>query len=217
RFTVGVARGDQTATHAFVDLATGASTKVEGALGTPAISTDGSTIAYVTRDEEGWALQVHAPGAPRETALRSDVPLDSPSFSPDGTRLVYQRMPREDWEVFLFDRASQTETRLTREIQHDVLPRFVSNTRVLALMGEPRHRRSHLYDLDTGVRRRVFHNNTVRTIAPEYQWQVSADGSRLLVQADRDGDTVSPARGVYVVDLTRTVSREALATRLRDM
>lgn len=210
-------RGTQRATHGLIDLADGATTLFEDALGAPAVSADGEALAYITRDAAEWALHVHAPGAPRETALRSDVPIDSPALSADGARVVYQRMPREDWEVFVFDRAAKTDTRLTREIQHDVLPRFMTGRRVLALMGEPRHRRSHVYDLDTGVRRRLFHNNTVRTIAPEYAWQVSGDGTRVLIQADRDGDTVSPARGIYLVDLTRTLSRDTLAGRLRSM
>jgi len=40
------------------------------------------------------------------------------------------------------------------------------------VMGEGRHRRSYLYDPETGERTRFFHNNTVRTIAPEYEWAV---------------------------------------------
>ena len=74
------------------------------------------------------------------------------------------------------------------------------------MMGEPRHRRSHVYDVATGARQRLFANNTIRTITPEYIWLPSADGSRVLIQAERDGDTVSVERGVYVVDLTRKVT-----------
>ena len=59
-------------------------------------------------------------------------------------------------------------TRVTREIQHDILPQFLTNSTLLAAIGEPRHRRSYLYDLTSLTRTRLFHNNTVRTIAPEY-------------------------------------------------
>ncbi len=45
-------------------------------------------------------------------------------------------------------------------------------------MGEPRHRRSYLYDLPSMKRTRLFHNNTVRTIAPEYSWTPAPDGTR---------------------------------------
>jgi len=63
---------------------------------------------------------------------------------------------------------------------------------------------------------RLFHNNTVRTIAPEYEWVANGDGTRLLVVAERDGDTISPERGVYLVDLTKRVTKEALIKRLDD-
>ena len=50
-------------------------------------------------------------------------------------------------------------------------------------------------------RKRLFHNNTVRTIAPEYVWVPSGDGTKMLIVSERDGDTVSPQRGVYLMDL----------------
>jgi hypothetical protein len=109
---------------------------------------------------------------------------------------------------------------VTHEIQHDLVPRFLSRDRLLAVIGEPRHRRSYLYDLgsDPGLtlsRKRVFHNNTVRTIAPEYQWAVSADGTKILIGAERDGNTVSPERGVYLVDLQKRITKNELISRLR--
>jgi len=61
---------------------------------------------------------------------------------------------------------------------------------------------------------RLFHNNTVRTIAPEYQWAASPDGTQILIGAERDGNTVSPARGVYAVDLQHKVTKAAVLARL---
>jgi hypothetical protein len=52
---------------------------------------------------------------------------------------------------------------VTREIQHDRLPRFVTNTTILAVKGEPRHSRSYLYDVTTLEATRLFHNNTIPT------------------------------------------------------
>ena len=43
-----------------------------------------------------------------------------------------------------------------------------------------------------------------------------ADCGKLLVGADRDGDTVSPERGVYLVDLQHKVTRTELLARLRE-
>ena len=109
---------------------------------------------------------------------------------------------------------------MTREIQHDVLPQFLGADRLLGMIGEPRHRRSYLYDIGAAVREpaatrtRLFHNNTVRTIAPEYVWVPSADGTRLLIVAERDGDTVSPERGVYLVDLSARVTVDEVQARV---
>jgi hypothetical protein len=45
-------------------------------------------------------------------------------------------------------------------------------------------------------------------------WGRRCAGAPLLVQAERDGDTVSPAQGVYLVDRTTTVTVQALAARI---
>jgi hypothetical protein len=107
-----------------------------------------------------------------------------------------------------------THRRITHDIQHDLLPRFLTNDLLLGMMGEARHRRSQLYDLVSGSRSRIFSNNTIRTISPEYVWLPSANGMRLIIQAERDGDTVSPERGVYVVDLARKVTVPEVLSRL---
>ena len=58
--------------------------------------------------------------------------------------------------------------------QHDICPQFLTDDRLVGVIGEARHRRSFLYDLGTNTRTRLFHNNTVRTIAPEYSWKSAA-------------------------------------------
>ena len=104
-------------------------------------------------------------------------------------------MVKDDWELFTMNRDGTGNARVTREIQHDIAPIFLTADRILAAMGEPRHRRSYLYDLPEMIRTRLFHNNTVRTIAPEYSWTPSPDGTKVLIAAERDGDTVSAERG----------------------
>src|SRR4029077_14984773 len=113
------------------------------------------------------------------------------------------------------DREGKNETRVTHDIQHDVIPKFLDESCIYAVQGEPRHRRSFLYDLSAHTRVRMFDNNTVRTIAPEYEWAVSPDGEHVLVVAERDGDTVSPERGVYVTDLSQKVTKSELLDRLK--
>ena len=129
-------------------------------------------------------------------------------------------MPKEDWEIYLVGRDGKNETRVTRDIQHDILPQFLTANRLVAMIGEPRHRRSFLYDVTPGpgepaaTRMRLFHNNTIRTIAPEYIWVPAADGTKILIVAERDGDTVSPARGVYLTDLAAKVTVDEVKARV---
>jgi Tol biopolymer transport system component len=195
-----------------VDLASRKATVINGSA--PSFSPDGAAVAYVSRTAQESGLVLMPFGGNILTLLKGSDRLDTPAFSPDGKRLVYQRMTREDWEVFAINTDGKGETRITREIQHDVLPRFLSNDRILATVGEARHRRSYVYDLKTNTRVRLFHNNTVRTIAPEYGWAATPDGSKVLIWADRDGDTISEQRGVYLVDLNTKVTKAELLARL---
>lgn len=200
----------------------------------PSATRDGSTIVYLTSGSEGSAIHtVDAQGTDR-TVFTSTVPIANPVVSPDGSRIAFQMMPREDWELYAIPAQGGSEpVQVTREIQHDLFPQFISDTQLLAVKGEGRHRRSYIYDLaaidasggaaealasTTGWTRpwqtRLFHNNTVRTVAPEYEWYVSPDGTKVLIVAERDGDTVSPERGVYVTDLTKTVTSDDVRRRI---
>jgi len=194
----------------------------------PTLSADGRTLAYVARNGAEYALMVGPTTGVQTAVKRTLLQLDAPALSADGGRVAFQQMLQDDWEIFVADRDGGRDERVTHEIQHDVLPRFLAPDRLLAVVGEPRHRRSYLYVLggQSGVRPgsdtaltpervRLFHNNTVRTIAPEYQWAPSPDGTQILIGAERDGNTVSPERGVYIVDLRRTVTKNALNERLR--
>jgi Tol biopolymer transport system component len=197
----------------------------------PVISADGSALAYVGVDGDQNTVNVVRlePGSEPAEVTRIPYPvarmtsracsacpeLSSLALSPDGSRVAFQAMPREDWEVFIVGSDGGDEIHLTREIQHDLFPRFLEDGRLLALKGEGRHRRSHLYELETGEVTWLFHNNTVRTVAPEYEWAPSPDGTKLLIVAERDGDTVSPERGVYLLDLARKVTRADVLHRVR--
>jgi Tol biopolymer transport system component len=197
-----------------VDLSANRTRTIAGSA--PSYAADGRTLAYVAREGDAHVLMVGPPNGAHAAVKKTTERLDAPALSPDGRRLAYQVMARDDWEIHIAAADGSGEYRLTRDNQHDVLPRFVTADRLLAVVGEARHRRSLMYDLAAGTRTRLFHNNTVRTIAPEYQWSFTADGTRLLVGAERDGNTVSPERGVYLLDLTRKVSRDELTRRLRD-
>jgi Tol biopolymer transport system component len=174
----------------------------------PVVSADGGSLAFLARAGMEWALMYARIGTEPTVLTRSARPLAAPAISADGALVVYQSMPREDWELFAVNSGGGEPRRLTHEIQHDIFPQFVSGGRVLAVMGEGRHRRSYLYDASTGARSRLFHNNTVRTIAPEYEWAVRPDGDAVAIVSERDGDTVSPERGLYLTDLTTRVTAD---------
>lgn len=196
------------------DVASGATRTFAGA--SPAISADGSTIAFLSRAGTDFTIAVSPVGGGEPTIVkRSARPMATPVPSPDGRRVAHVVMLRDDWELFVLGRDGQGDTRLSREVQHDVLPRWLSNDRVLAIKGEPRHRRSYLYDVATGEATRLHHNNTVRTVAPEYEWAVSPDGTKIFIVADRDGNTISPERGVFLLDLNRRYSRADVLARVR--
>ncbi len=200
------------ATPRFGVIALPAATATVIAGSAPAFSGDGRMVTYVARADPNIQVLVAPVTSPdKATAVRTGVDrADAPALSADGSRVLFQLMPKDDWELYAARSDGTGEQRLTREIQHDFCPRFLGDGRVLGLIGEARHRRSYIYDAATGRRIRLFHNNTVRTIAPEYAWVANRDGTKVLIVAERDGDTVSPERGVYLTDLTRRITRDEL-------
>lgn len=182
------------------------------------LAADGSALAFLTREGFEGVIRVVPlrEGAAPVDAVRTSDPITPPVISPDGRRIAYQRALRDDWEVFLAAADGSSDTRVTHDIQHDVFPQFVTPDTLLYVKGEGRHRRSYLYSIPEEKEIRLFHNNTTRTIAPEYEWRVSADRSRVVIVSERDGDTISPERGVYLVDLRRPVSASDLRARIRE-
>jgi Tol biopolymer transport system component len=203
-------------TFVLLTVADGRSTSIAGSAS--AFSADGAALAWIARSGPSYELLVATVADPAKTTVLRSGPerIDAPAFSPSGLRVAYQVMPKEDWEIHVIGRDGEDDERITREIQHDLLPVFLDDDRLLGMMGESRHRRSHVYDLATKKRTKLFHNNTVRTIAPEYQWVPSPDGRKILIVAERDGDTVSPERGVYLVDLSQRITADALRARVKN-
>lgn len=208
------ARGAARRRFAVLDLSTGSAREFAGE--SPVVAASGRAVVYLSRS--GGLNRVHRlplqPLGEPERLHETRDDLAAPAPSPDGREVVFQQMPREDWELYLVSEAATPPRRLTREIQHDLLPRFLDDRRILAVVGEARHRRAQLIVAASGERTRLFHNNTVRTIAPEYEWVPSPDATRVLVVAERDGDTVTPHRHLWLVDLTREVTVAELRGRV---
>jgi Tol biopolymer transport system component len=181
----------------------------------PAWSGDGSTFAYVEVGGEIARVCVQRRSGTRVCPMTLEKPFQAPVLSPSGAQLAIPTMLREDWELFVVATADGAQPRrVTREIQHDHSPRFLTDELLLGVMGEGRHQRSYLYDLRSGTRQRFFHNNTVRTVAPEYEWAISPDGTRVAIVSERDGDTVTPHRHLWLSDLRRKVTRQELTARI---
>ncbi|GLC24820.1 M28 family peptidase [Roseisolibacter agri] len=212
--------GGRTPSFAVVDAGSGDVRAFPGLQ--PHVAGNGSALTWLVRDGREFGVRLlrldralDRAGEPA-TVKRTTDSLETPVLSPDGRRLAFAAMPAQDWELFVLDASgdSTTERRLTRELQHDRVPRWLDSATVLAVKGEPRHRRSYAYDVRTGTATKLFHNNTVRTIAPEYEWAPTPDGARLLIVAERDGDTVSPERSVYLLDRRREVTTADVLARV---
>lgn len=190
--------------YAWVDAAAAGSASAAAGAGV-AVST-GAAVAQL-RVKRGDAAAV--------TVMNIEGRYQAPVLSPSGAMAAIPMMLREDWELFAVSTTEgATAQRVTREIQHDHSPRFLSERVLLGVMGEGRHQRSYIYDLQTGTRTRLHHNNSVRTVAPEYDWAVSPDGSRVAIVAERDGDTVTPHRHLWLMDLNTKVTRQQLVARV---
>ena len=176
-----------------------------------------SSLAYIISSDgksEIFTLILQERMEPKKT-YESLNRLADLSFSPQGDKITFSEMVDNDWEIFVVDTDGQDIKRVTSEIQHDRLGRFVTENLLLGIKGERRHQRSYLYNLEDGQHIRLFHNNTLRTIAPEYEWAIHPSGKKLLFVSERDGDTMSPERGVYSMDMSQKISREDLLERIK--
>ncbi len=173
-------------------------------------------LAYVFQREDQSVLFVWdmESGAEPKEIHQTPNRMGDISFSPRGGKLTFSEMLGNDWEIFVIDADGQNLKRITWDIQHDRRGLFLTENQLIDIKGESRHMRSYLYDLTSGTNIRLFHNNTLRTIAPEYEWSVHPNGDKILFVSERDGDTISPERGVYLMDLSQKISKEALLQRL---
>ncbi len=202
---------------AILDPATGHEQPFDGMV--PSLSADGSAVVFVAiKGDTNSVNVVRLDSLERVSSFAFTTdPISRPAMAADGHTIVFQQLPDHDWELYIVNRDTARQRRLTREIQHDLFPRWVSDNRILSMLGESRHRRSYLLDPNTGERTRLFHNNLLRTVSMEYEWVPSPDGSRVLIVAERDGNTISPERGVYMVDLTQKVGLSDLRQRVGAM
>ena len=101
----------------------------------PALAADRRSAVWIGQDQGARTVTVLTLGGLPRHLVRTGMPLANPALSDDGTSVVFQAMPREDWELYVMSVDGGCPRRLTHEIQHDILPRFVGRDRVLAVMG----------------------------------------------------------------------------------
>ncbi len=183
----------------------------------PALSADGKTIAYIQHNGGDFSV-MRGPTRGAHTAIKQTVDgLDAPALSADGSRIAFQEMLREDWEIFVADIDGKNTRRVTRDIEHDVLPRFVGPDRLLGVIGEPRHRRSFLYDLTSMTRTQAVSQQH----GPHDRARVSVGDQRAIAASCSSARTATatPSRRSAAStssDLQRKVTRTEVLARLRE-
>lgn len=194
----------------------------------PVLSMSGNRVAFIfqgDRETQIRTAQIAMNAGSADLLASSSAPLQHPALSPDGSKLAYMLREGISWDLHMVhitdtrdtrDTTGATGERLSFDIQHELFPHFLNDYNVLGMMGEARHRRSHIYDVNTKEFYRLFHNNSVRTVSMENAWAPSADGRFLLVVAQRDGNTISPVQGVYLVRIGDRIEHETLVKRLQE-
>ena len=93
------------------------------------MSADGSTLAWMTRSADGlYTLQTSPAASNTPATIRTGRErIDAPALSPDGKPSRTSTMTNTDWEIYVSDGA--TQRRVTREIPHDLMPRFLPTPR----------------------------------------------------------------------------------------
>ncbi len=184
----------------------------------PVISAGENRLAFM-KDVDGesaiYSVELYVQSGDADRMVASPYPIQNPALSPDGSKLAYMIREGISWNIHMVHTDSETHEQLSFDIQHELFPHFLNDNKVLGMMGEARHRRSHIYDVETKKFYRLFHNNSVRTVSMENDWAPSSDGNFLLVVAQRGGNTIAPEQGVYLVRIGDRISKETLTERLQ--
>ncbi|MFC1554240.1 M28 family peptidase [candidate division KSB1 bacterium] len=195
------------------DLSSGAETSITG--GSVSVSSSGNGLVFTTSNQGENIIHFSTMMGVSKELFKTTDRIGAPGISPDGSSVVFEMMTKDDYELYVVKTDGSDEVkRISKEIQHDRKPFFLTNDLVISAKGEGRHQRAYIYDLNTGRNFKLFHNNTVRTISPEYEWAANLAGDKLLIVAERDGDTITPERGVYILDFNRKVTRDELLVRM---
>lgn len=147
----------------------------------PAVSPDGTTIAFMRNSSEGVHIYTMRADGSGTTRLTEDVgPLVSramPAWSPDGSRIAFYRNPPDDnADIYVMDADGSNLTRLTSTDGHDLTPTWSPDgtSLMFASVVEGRYLIHSINADGTGLRRLTDHDGS--EIYPSW----SPDGTRLV-------------------------------------
>ena len=117
------------------------------------ISADGRTVAWLNRNGDVCELTTAAvAGAGAPKVVRSERRIDAPGPLARRHAVAYQAMTNIDWEIYVADQAGTHSAVDARHSARRPAAIPAGRESCSAMMGEPRHRRSHVYDVATGAR-----------------------------------------------------------------
>lgn len=176
----------------------------EDPIASPALSADGSLVAFQRMGRENWEVWVAGDAGGEGRRLTHDVQHDLfPRFLA-GDRLLVIKGEGRHRRSYVYPATPPADAVDSAAPEVPTGPGAGPDAPPAIREWVP----------GSGEGMRLFHNNTVRTVAPEYEWAVSPDGMRVIVVSERDGDTITPDRGVYLVDLGRAVTVAEVRARV---
>ena len=181
-----------------------------GGRGSPAVSSDGGRIAFVSTENsssgktEVWVMDFD--GTNMEMITETDAPSGSPSWSPDGSQIAFTGTSEEEsdecdpvaWpegcnDVFVLKLESREIRNLTREPARTYLAAWAPDGTQVAFVRSKTERTGELWvvNVDGSDLRQLTRNAQIRT---KPSW--SPDGSRLAYSNLGDG-----SESIWLVDV----------------
>jgi Tol biopolymer transport system component len=174
----------------------------------PAISPDGSEIAFVT-DRDGSEQIYLAPveGGAADNLTSNNSGNWAPAWSPDGTKLAFVSIRGGNWDIYVMNRDGSGVAQLTTDASDESDPAWSPDGRSLSFVSN-RDGRWQIYSLDlTDFTQARIGGSLGNDYGPKW----SPDGARIAFTSDRDGD-----REVFVMSADGTdaknISRNPSAT-----